>query len=157
MVGSTLLLLLQETEEIIATNSASPLDVPRPNLLLMLGGSYQSKPISSGPNEPWYPAGKTRVGGCDVGDAGGMPAADSETEAEGTTGFGIVVVHPDGLTDGILLYMLLVGSSRLVRWFWVSSFLLLRIKPSQSSSSVRGSWCTRRQSRLRPSEAFLSS
>ncbi len=55
----------------IATNSASSLDVARPNLPLLLVGGYQSKPINCGSNERGYPADETRVGCCDVGDADG--------------------------------------------------------------------------------------
>ncbi len=58
----------EKLNKIIATNSASPLDVARPDRPLLLGG-YQSKPINCGSNERGYPAGKTRVGGCDVGEA----------------------------------------------------------------------------------------
>ncbi len=50
---------------------------------------------------------------------------------------GIVVVNPNGLTDVVLLYMVLVGSSRLARRCWVSLFLLLCMVLGSYQRSVR--------------------
>ncbi len=61
-----------------------------------------------------------------------MPGASDEAEVEGMW-LSIVVVNPDGPTNGILMCMLLAGSSRLARWCWVSLSLLLCRKSSQSS------------------------